>query len=147
VSSDDALRSGMAHGVSTESPLPLWERGRVRGLAPAGAENIFRLRTQPSPRIAARCRASPSPCPSPTRGEGTLLKGPSVEPDGIPEPRNKHGSVSQTPCHPGGGHPMFAIALPPITRLAQSSMPSAPARQMLIPLIVACGLFMENLDS
>ena len=26
-------------------------------------------------------------------------------------------------------------------------MPSAPSRQMLVPLIVACGLFMENLDS
>jgi len=26
-------------------------------------------------------------------------------------------------------------------------MPSAQPRQMLIPLIVACGLFMENLDS
>ena len=26
-------------------------------------------------------------------------------------------------------------------------MPSAPSRPMLIPLIVACGLFMENLDS
>src|SRR5262249_25899078 len=26
------------HGVSTESPLPLWERDRVRGLAPAGAD-------------------------------------------------------------------------------------------------------------
>src|SRR5215475_3830758 len=27
------------------------------------------------------------------------------------------------------------------------AMPTAPPRQMLIPLIVACGLFMENLDS
>jgi hypothetical protein len=27
----------LRHGISTESPLPLWERDRVRGLAPAGA--------------------------------------------------------------------------------------------------------------
>jgi hypothetical protein len=30
--------SRLAHGVSTESPLPLRERERVRGLAPAGAD-------------------------------------------------------------------------------------------------------------
>ena len=28
----------VTQGVSTGSPLPLWERDRVRGLAPAGAE-------------------------------------------------------------------------------------------------------------
>jgi EmrB/QacA subfamily drug resistance transporter len=34
-----------------------------------------------------------------------------------------------------------------MSRLADSPMPTAPPRPMLIPLIVACGLFMENLDS
>src|SRR6185295_8369519 len=28
----------VTQGISTESPLPLWERDRVRGLAPAGAD-------------------------------------------------------------------------------------------------------------
>src|SRR5262245_12132590 len=34
-----------------------------------------------------------------------------------------------------------------MSRLTRSPMPTAPPRPMLIPLIVACALFMENLDS
>src|SRR5882724_13278721 len=79
-------------GRPTESPLPLWERDRVRGLArqrettppwpvrenaqgdarrqsPAGISRQGTLRRLPAP--------APSPCPSPTRGEGTLLKRPA----------------------------------------------------------------------
>src|SRR6185312_14009026 len=55
---------------SSESPLPLWERVRVRGPAPAGADESVR-----TGEVSSRCRASPSPCPSPTRGEGTLRNG------------------------------------------------------------------------
>src|SRR5882724_12974132 len=70
----------LTQGVPTESPLPLWKRDRVRGLAPAGADesgagqrtrSLIRTR---SLRAAARV---PSPCPSPARGEGTLLDGPA----------------------------------------------------------------------
>src|SRR5882724_248599 len=53
----------------SESPLPLWERDRVRGLAPAGADESIATAPPDSFRAAARV---PSPCPSPTRGEGTL---------------------------------------------------------------------------
>src|SRR5882724_4838168 len=70
----------VTQGVAAESPLPLWERERVRGLAPAGADESvagernlgFGLCVAD---IARSCRAAarvPSPCPSPTRGEGTL---------------------------------------------------------------------------
>src|SRR6185312_8348597 len=57
---------------SAESPLPLWERDRVRGPAPAGAEEPVNGKhsgnlNAKSFRAAAR---GPSPCPSPTRGEG-----------------------------------------------------------------------------
>src|SRR5882724_7824103 len=80
-------------GSSTESPLPLWERDRVRGLAPAGADEFvdgkrswnldsagqlayFQVADRArSLRAAARV---PSPCPSPTRGEGTLYDGPAM---------------------------------------------------------------------
>jgi hypothetical protein len=56
----------------SESPLPLWERDRVRGLAPAGAdESINQLGAYKSKSLRAAARV-PSPCPSPTRGEGTL---------------------------------------------------------------------------
>src|SRR5262249_948962 len=59
--------------TTTESPLPLWERGSVSGLAAAGAnESAGRARRVRSCRAAARV---PSPCPSPTRGEGTLYGG------------------------------------------------------------------------
>jgi len=59
-----------------ESPLPLWERARVRGLAPAGAEEsayqyAHSCGADGSRFVRAAARV-PSPCPSPTRGEGTL---------------------------------------------------------------------------
>jgi hypothetical protein len=50
----------------TESPLPPRERDRVRSLAPAGADVSDRTKLL---RAAAQV---PSPCPSPSRGEGTL---------------------------------------------------------------------------
>src|SRR6185295_9321666 len=81
-------------GDHTEFPLPLWERGRVRGPAPAGAEEsvadngsrnsnstrrlaCFHV-TDGSRSFRAAARV-PSPCPSPTRGEGTLQDGPASD--------------------------------------------------------------------
>ena len=76
------------HGGSAESLLPLWERDRVRGLAPAGADGpsvasasevwivhvaLHILRNRTAPARFALPREVPSPCPSPTRGEGTLM--------------------------------------------------------------------------
>src|SRR5262249_30976098 len=93
VKTPDAANLGDAHlanwrrGTSTESPLPLWERDRVRGLAPAGAEESVdreRPRHFDNARQLAHCSCIgiarslrgaarvPPPCPSPTRGEGTL---------------------------------------------------------------------------
>ena len=59
---------------------------------------------------------------------------------------NGYGSVSQSPCHAAAPDTMLGerTSSPSITHWL---MPSAPSRPMLIPLIVACGLFMENLDS
>src|SRR5262245_58135101 len=73
--------SDLAQGDHTESPLPLWERDRGRGSAPAGAEESVDRRYSPELevrylRAAARV---PSPCPSPTRGEGTLRDGPASD--------------------------------------------------------------------
>src|SRR5882724_1271501 len=71
----------LTHGVSTESPLPLWERDRVRGLAPAGADESVagrrtrKLNTHRPGEIFSRYRASPLILPSPARGEGALLDG------------------------------------------------------------------------
>src|SRR5262245_19767898 len=81
--------SATTQGRHTESPLPLWERDRVRGLAPAGAEesidekrpphvgSAHRLADSRASAMARSFRAAarvPSPCPSSTRGEGTLLR-------------------------------------------------------------------------
>jgi hypothetical protein len=56
----------------SESPLHLWERDRMRGLAPAGAdESIDQLGADGSKSFRAAARV-PSSCPSPTGGEGTL---------------------------------------------------------------------------
>src|SRR5262245_3191506 len=91
----NALRAAHAARQSTradatESPLPLRERDRVRGLAPAGAGDSGTRKHSPRwhatrhPRFAdaplriESCRAAardPSPCPSPSRGEGTLQGG------------------------------------------------------------------------
>src|SRR5882724_821208 len=85
---------GLAQGKSTESPLPLWERDRVRGLAPVGAdESIARTRggtldltrhaVADGPRSSRAAARDPSPCPSPTRGEGTLHNCPASQPTGV----------------------------------------------------------------
>src|SRR5882724_11950233 len=78
----------LTQGRYTESPLPLWERDRVRGLA-REREEISRCQLGKKmqgdahrPRSSCVCHQrtlrrlpapDPSPCPSPTRGEGTLL--------------------------------------------------------------------------
>jgi hypothetical protein len=51
-----------SHGAPPESPLPLWERDRVRGLAPVGAnESVARGRAgiEHCNDSFARCRAQP----------------------------------------------------------------------------------------
>jgi hypothetical protein len=74
----------LTQGRPTESPLPLGERDRVRGLARQREETSFSVKTNVTrdgsmldclQRLNGACRRQdPSPCPSPARGEGTLLK-------------------------------------------------------------------------
>src|SRR5882724_6567264 len=78
----------VTQGISTESPLPLWERDRVRGLAPAGADESVSSqrshkfgqarqtahRTVRSERVCfALPRESPHPVPLP-QGERGLCR-------------------------------------------------------------------------
>src|SRR5882724_4673468 len=65
-------RTAATQGRPTESPLPLWERDRVRGCARTRAESPLEDGERQQT-IRGRLPApDPSPCPSPARGEGTL---------------------------------------------------------------------------
>jgi hypothetical protein len=64
-----------AQGNSRESPLPLWERERVRGLAPAGADEPLDASTDG---IASRCRASPLTLSLSHKGRGDSVEWPCV---------------------------------------------------------------------
>src|SRR6185312_4173966 len=92
----------------TESPLPLWERDRVRGPAPAGAEELaaaggarnwgsranLHIFISRCPTRSLRAAALvPSPCLSPTRGEGTLLRRLAPVPKTCASPRAKAGDI------------------------------------------------------
>src|SRR5882724_8189146 len=79
----------LTQGVSTESPLPLWERDRVMGLAPAGADgtaagsrtgNLDVGRQFPNFHVSAlnevssRCRASPLTLSLSHKGRGDSVR-------------------------------------------------------------------------
>src|SRR5882724_3023754 len=81
------MSADMTQDCHAESPLPLWERDRVRGLARQREDISGRQRREnarvdaPYPNSSGACRQrihwrlpapDPSPCPSPARGEGTL---------------------------------------------------------------------------
>jgi hypothetical protein len=65
----------LTQGNSTESPLPLWERDRVRGLAPEGADESLKARADA---IASRCRASPLTLSLSHRGRGNPVELPGI---------------------------------------------------------------------
>ena len=65
----------LTQGNSRESPLPLWERDRVRGLVPAGADESTETSTDG---IASRCRASPLTLSLSHKGRGDSVEWPCV---------------------------------------------------------------------
>src|SRR5262249_22675477 len=84
----------LAQATSTASPLPLWERDRVRGLAPAGAEeSVDRERPRHfdnarqlahfscigDSEVASRCRASPLTLSLSHKGRGDPVRRPCVK--------------------------------------------------------------------
>src|SRR5882724_3259104 len=83
----------LTQGVSTESPLPLWERDRVRGPAPAGADGAAagsrtgnldvacqfpHFRVSPLNEVSSRCRASPLALSLSHKGRGDSVSRPCV---------------------------------------------------------------------
>ena len=50
----------LTQGDSKESPLPLWERDRVRGLAPAGADESIAASADGRPILSDRDQQNPS---------------------------------------------------------------------------------------
>src|SRR6185312_17034019 len=71
----------LAHGLSTKFPLPLWERDRVRGLAPAGADerNAGKRTRINLNRVSSRCRASPLTLSLSHKGRGDSVGRPCVK--------------------------------------------------------------------
>jgi hypothetical protein len=78
------LLAAFGQSSPTAFPPPLWGRDRERGATSTafvlkakkdkGRKCLGSLRTRPA-LLSVLCR-HPSPCPSPTRGEGTLWHGP-----------------------------------------------------------------------
>jgi hypothetical protein len=68
-----------SQGIATESPLPLWERDRVRGLAPSGADECA-ADGSASAEIRndsfARCRAQPLTLSLSHKGRGDSVAAP-----------------------------------------------------------------------
>src|SRR5882724_6040597 len=73
----DSHKFATTQGRLTESPLPLWERDRVRGFArqreTTSCKSLRDTAFVPRGTYRRLPAPNPSPCPSPTRGEGTLL--------------------------------------------------------------------------
>jgi len=65
----------LTQGNSSGSPLPLWERDRVRGLAPAGADESTEASADG---IASRCRASPLTLSLSHKGRGNSVERPCI---------------------------------------------------------------------
>jgi hypothetical protein len=89
----------LTQGSSTESPLPLWERDRVRGLAPAGADESFAAYADG---IASRCRASPLTLSLSHKGRGGSVERPCIAHDAhgfplslVPSPQGEGNSLAR----------------------------------------------------
>jgi hypothetical protein len=69
----------------TESPLPLWERDRVRGLAPAGADEsvVAGSLSSGQDQVAPRSRASPLTLSLSHKGRGDSVGRPCVDVDAV----------------------------------------------------------------